>query len=348
MKKNVLLIEDDRIVRENTAEILQFANYEVTTASNGKMGVKSVLSDPPDIIICDIMMPKLDGYGVYKILASKKKHKDIPFIFLTSKSNHLDRRKGMELGADDYLTKPFEESELLSAIEIRLQKANQKKEYVSEESIHSGNNSFLKVKNIKEVIEILCNRKKHVYNKGETLFCEGNTSNHIYLVKEGMVKTFKNTAEGKELITGIYKKRQFIGYTSSLGNFPHNEYAESLGETSIIKIDKNEIKNILQSNPNIALDLISMLSSNIETIKNQMLQLAYSTVRNRVAKTLLLVIKDDPLKTIVLSRSDLANITGIAKETLTRTLSDFKEERLIKTNRSSIVVIDEEKLKKVK
>ncbi|HBS13102.1 MAG TPA: hypothetical protein DEO36_11275 [Flavobacteriaceae bacterium] len=346
-KPSILIVEDNIEMSNYLKEILS-PFYNCTFAFDGLEGLTFVKNRIFDLVASDIMMPKLDGYGVYKILASKKKHKDIPFIFLTSKSNHLDRRKGMELGADDYLTKPFEESELLSAIEIRLQKANQKKEYVSEESIHSGNNSFLKVKNIKEVIEILCKRKKHVYNKGETLFCEGNTSNHIYLVKEGMVKTFKNTAEGKELITGIYKKRQFIGYTSSLGNFPHNEYAESLGETSIIKIDKNEIKNILQSNPNIALDLISMLSSNIETIKNQMLQLAYSTVRNRVAKTLLLVIKDDPLKTIVLSRSDLANITGIAKETLTRTLSDFKEERLIKTNRSSIVVIDEEKLKKVK
>lgn len=293
-------------------------------------------------------MPKLDGYGVYKILFSNEKSKYIPFIFLSSKSNYIERRKGMELGADDYLTKPFDESELLTAIEIRLKKASQKEASHTSVFSYSENNSFAKVKNLKELIEILCIRETHTYKKGDTLFCEGNISNHIYLVKEGLIKTYKNTAEGKELITGLYKKRQFIGYTSSLGNFPHNEYAESIGDSIIIKIDKLDIKNILQSNPNITIDILEMLSNNIETFKNKMLQIAYSSVRMRVSKTLLLVIKDDPLKTIIISRSDLANITGVAKETLIRTLSDFREEGLIKTSRTSVIVLDKQKLEKVK
>jgi len=348
MKKLILLIEDDRIVRENTAELLQFANYDVITASNGLIGVEEALKNLPDIIICDIMMPKLDGYGVYKILLSNEESKNIPFIFLSSKSNYIDRRKGMELGADDYLTKPFDESELLTAIEIRLKKASQKKASHSIVSNSSKNGSFAKVNNLNELIEILCNRKTHTYKKGDTLFCEGNISNHIYLVKEGLIKTYKNTPEGKELITGLYKKKQFIGYTSSLGNFPHNEYAESIGDSIIIKIDKIDIKNILEVNPNIAIDILEMLSNNIETIKNKMIQIAYSSVRMRVSKTLLLVIKDDPLKTIIISRSDLASITGVAKETLIRTLSDFREEGLIKTSRTSVIVLDKQKLEKVR
>lgn len=348
MKKLILLIEDDRIVRENTAELLQFANYDVITATNGISGVKKALKNQPDIIICDIMMPKLDGYGVYKLLYSNDKCNSIPFIFLSSKSNHIDRRKGMELGADDYLTKPFDESELLTAIEIRLKKASQKKETQSLVSSSSENGSFAKVKNLNELTKILSNRKTHTYNKGDTLFCEGNISNHIYLVKEGLIKTYKNTSEGKELITGLYKKNQFIGYTSSLGNFPHNEYAESIDDSIIIKINKLDIKSILQSNPNIAIDLLEMLSNNIENIKNKMLQIAYNSVRMRVSKTLLLVVKNDPLKTIIISRSDLANITGVAKETLIRTLSDFREEGLIKTSRTTVIVLDEQKLEKVR
>ena len=91
-----------------------------------------------------------------------------------------------------------------------------------------------------------------------------------------------------------------------------------------------------------------MLSNNIENIKNKMLQIAYNSVRMRVSKTLLLVVKNDPLKTIIISRSDLANITGVAKETLIRTLSEFREEGLIKTSRTTVIVLDEQKLEKVR
>jgi DNA-binding response OmpR family regulator len=105
--KKILIIEDNLEVRENTAEIVELSNYEVITAENGKIGVELALKEKPDLIICDIMMPVLDGYGVFHLLS---KHKDtalIPFIFLTAKSERTDFRKGMEMGADDYITKPF-------------------------------------------------------------------------------------------------------------------------------------------------------------------------------------------------------------------------------------------------
>ena len=120
--KKILLIEDNNDVRENTSEILELENYEVTTAENGKIGVDKALNNIPDLIICDIMMPVLDGYGVFKSLSNNPKTASIPFIFLTAKSEKADMRKGMNLGADDYLTKPFEEDELLEAIECRIKK----------------------------------------------------------------------------------------------------------------------------------------------------------------------------------------------------------------------------------
>ncbi len=348
MKKQILLIEDDKIVRENTAEILQFANYEVITASDGKIGLEKALHHTPDLIVCDIMMPKLDGYGVYKILTKDVRCERIPFIFLTAKTNHQDRRKGMELGADDYLTKPFDESELLSAIEIRLKKATNNNKDYAQNGVDSNTDSFAQIKNIDALIKILNNKENHSYNKGETLFCEGNTSNHVFLVKEGSIKTYKNTDYGKELITGLFEKNSFIGYTSSLGDFPYRESAEAINDSKVIKIDKIEIKNILNKNPHLAIDIIGMLSNNIEKIKNKMLQIAYESVRKRVAKTLLLIIKDDPLKKILLSRSNLANLVGIARETLIRTLADFKQEGLLETNRTYIKIIDENGLQKIK
>ena len=120
--KKILLIEDDIVVRENTAELLELSNYEVITAANGKIGVIEAKRHLPDIIVCDIMMPELDGYGVLNVLSKQKDTKQIPFIFLSAKTERSDIRKGMDMGADDYLTKPFDESELISAIESRLAK----------------------------------------------------------------------------------------------------------------------------------------------------------------------------------------------------------------------------------
>ena len=120
--KKILLIEDNKDVRENTAEILILAQYNVITAKNGKEGVELAQKEKPDLIICDIMMPVLDGHGALHLLSKNDETSSIPFIFLTAKAERSDYRKGMEMGADDYLTKPFDDVELLSAIESRFRK----------------------------------------------------------------------------------------------------------------------------------------------------------------------------------------------------------------------------------
>ena len=120
--RTILLIEDDADMRDNTAEMLELANYHVLKAENGRRGVDIARKEKPDLIICDIMMPELDGFGVLYMLGRDPATADIPFIFLSPKAERVDVRKGMELGADDYLTKPFEESDLLNAIEGRLRR----------------------------------------------------------------------------------------------------------------------------------------------------------------------------------------------------------------------------------
>ena len=111
--KTILIIEDNTDVRENLEEILQLSGFKVHTAENGKIGVTKAQEVIPDLIICDIMMPELDGYGVLRIVGSQPKTADIPFIFLTAKTEREDFRKGMGLGADDYITKPFDDVELI-------------------------------------------------------------------------------------------------------------------------------------------------------------------------------------------------------------------------------------------
>src|SRR6478609_8176008 len=120
--KSILVIEDNKDIRENTAEILDLAGYKTFTAENGKKGVDIAVKEKPDVIICDIMMPELDGYGVLHMLRKNETTQAIPFIFLTAKTERSDFRKGMEMGADDYITKPFDDSELLSAVEARIKR----------------------------------------------------------------------------------------------------------------------------------------------------------------------------------------------------------------------------------
>ncbi|HEX5024362.1 MAG TPA: response regulator [Agriterribacter sp.] len=120
--KKILLIEDNDDIRSNTAEILELSSYTVVAAENGKIGVEKAIEHKPDLIICDITMPVLDGYGVMHAVHKNESIKNTPFIFLTAKTERSDFRKRMELGADDYITKPFSGTELLNAVDSRLKK----------------------------------------------------------------------------------------------------------------------------------------------------------------------------------------------------------------------------------
>jgi len=112
----ILVIEDELSVRDNILELLEANNFQVTESDNGLAGIQLATQQLPDLIVCDVMMPELDGYEVLTALRSNPATQTIPFIFLTAKASRDDWRQGMELGSDDYLTKPFTAKELLSAI----------------------------------------------------------------------------------------------------------------------------------------------------------------------------------------------------------------------------------------
>ncbi|MBF2068704.1 EAL domain-containing response regulator [Fischerella thermalis] len=145
----ILVIEDENSVRENLVELLEAEDFEAIDAANGKLGINLALTEVPDLILCDLMMPELDGYGVLTTLRQEPLTATIPFIFLTAKATKTDFRQGMELGADDYLTKPFTRAELLSAIDGRLKKQATLKQYFSTSpQLKAFNSEMLVVKNI--------------------------------------------------------------------------------------------------------------------------------------------------------------------------------------------------------
>ncbi|MCJ8282628.1 MAG: EAL domain-containing response regulator [Rivularia sp. ALOHA_DT_140] len=118
----ILVIEDEEAVRENIVDLLEAEDFEAIAAPNGKIGIDLAVNQSPDLILCDLMMPEINGFAVLALLRERFDTSAVPFIFLTARSAKLDYRQGMDLGADDYLTKPFTRTELLSAISTRLQR----------------------------------------------------------------------------------------------------------------------------------------------------------------------------------------------------------------------------------
>ena len=340
--KKILLIEDNQNIRENTAEILELANYKVFTAENGKTGVEAALEHKPDLIICDIMMPVLDGYGVLHLLHKNPTVQNTPFIFLTAKTERSDMRKGMELGADDYLTKPFEGAELLNAVESRLNKAEQLKKEFSADI--DGVNELMRISSGKEILEsFTADRNINKYKKKQIIYSEGNRPSRLYYVQKGKVKTYKSNEEGKELVIGLYTEGDFLGYVALLQGTAYKEMAEAMEDTELGIIPKEDFEELMNANLYIAKKFITMLAKNVAEKEEQLLKMAYNSLRKKVADTLIVLHKKYD-KAIDISRENLASMAGTATESMIRTLGDFKNEKLIDIRDGSIIILNEKKL----
>ena len=130
----ILLIEDEKILRENTCELLEIHGFKCLTAENGKIGLEKAITEKPDLIICDIMLPHLTGYQIKEALNDLNDHTQIPFIFLSAKIEREDIKKGMDLGADDYITKPFRIADLVLSVKTRLTQSKNTQSPIKENS----------------------------------------------------------------------------------------------------------------------------------------------------------------------------------------------------------------------
>ena len=346
--KKILLIEDNDNIRNNTAEILELSNYTVIVAENGKIGVEKAMEHTPDLIICDIMMPVLDGYGVLHAVHKNDAIKNTPFIFLTAKTERSDFRKGMELGADDYITKPFSGTDLLNAVDSRLKKLDLLKQELSPGL--EGLQYLMQASIGKNVLQSLTeDRNINKYKKKQTVYSEGNYPNSLYYVLKGKVKAYRSNEDGKELVTDLFSPGDFLGYVALLEGTVYKDTAAALEETELAVIPKEDFEEVVNNNKEVAQKFIRMLAKNISTKESQLLGLTYNSLRKKVAEALILLQKkyQQPKEekfVIDISRESLATIAGTATESLIRTLSDFRSEKLIDIKDGSISIINQEKL----
>jgi len=341
-KKKIVIIEDNNEVRENLAEILMLSNYDVVEAENGKIGITKVSEEKPDLILCDVMMPELDGFGVLKILNKNPELMHIPFMFLTAKSEKADFRKGMGLGADDYITKPFDDVELLDAIEMRLKKS---------ENLQAIDNSdqgvktfFDEAKGTKELEKLSENREVRKYSKKDIVYEYGQYPKWLFYVVSGQVKCYQTNDFGKELITHIYGPGDFFGFNPLLTGARYDDSAMTIEETSLRMIPPEDFKLLLFNNRDFAAKFIKMLANNSDNMERLLIDLAYSSVRKKVANALITLSEKSNSNYIHVMRDDLAALAGTAKETTIRTISDFKSEGLISIHDGIIEILEKESL----
>jgi len=347
--KKILIIEDNPEVRENTAEIIEWSNYKVLTAENGKLGVELALKEIPDLIVCDIMMPQLDGYGVLHLLSKHKETSNIPFIFLTAKSEKQDFRKGMDSGADDYITKPFDGTELLNAIEIRLKKADQFKESIIAD-VKSVNDFISRAKQSASLKLTSEERDVYNYKRKHILYAEGQRPKVVYFVISGKIKVYKTSTDGKELITSVSGPGDFLGYTAILENTNYRENAVALEDSKLMLIPREDFLELITNDTKIAKQFIGIITKNIIEKEESLLNLAYSSLRKKVAYGLSQLgekYKESGKEKIVvdISRENLAQTIGVATESLIRTLADFKSEGLIDIQTGKVILLNFDKLK---
>ena len=346
--RRILIIDDYTEIRENIAEILTLAGFETYTAENGKKGVELAMQHMPDLIVCDIMMPELDGYGVLHLLKRNPATEHIPFIFLSAKAERTDFRKGMEMGADDYITKPFDDIELLNAIEVRLKKQEVLQgKYSSDEK---GVNELLKDLQGSGLLHMQWdNYESERLSKKQAVYAEHKRPKYLYYLKSGKVKAFRVSEDGKEYITNLYGEGDFIGYHALLEDRSYEDSTEVLEEAEVVLIPKDEFLTAVYNDMNIATKFIKLIAKNVKEKEERLMSLAYGSLRKRVAKALLDIHNKfnkngGNNNTIDISRDDLAHFVGTATESLIRTLSDFKSEKLIEIKEGKVRILHADKL----
>ena len=348
--KTILLIEDDEAIRENTAELLELAGFRVFTAENGQRGVEQALATKPDLVVCDIMMPVLDGYGVLQIFNQNARLAGVPFIFLTAKTERGDLRHGLDLGADDYLTKPFDRAELLAAITGRLNRFQHlRPEYAP---TTEGLGDFLDdARAVGKLERLSADRKPHSLRRKQDVYLEGDEPTRVYFVQSGRVKTVKTTAAGKELITGLYGPGEFFGYLALLEQTPHHDSAVVVDDAELVYIPKDDFSQLLLRNAEVGQQFVRLLAGRVSEREEQLLGMAYNSIRRRVADRLLHLhaaaeAAGEP--SIQLTREEIAAMVGTAPESLIRTLSEFKADGLIELTPKTIRVLEPEKLRRAR
>jgi CheY-like chemotaxis protein/CRP-like cAMP-binding protein len=349
MEATVLIIEDHIELCENAAEILGLANYNVLVAYNGKKGLELAKKHTPDLIICDIMMPELDGFGVLRAVQNNPDLAAIPFVFLTAKSEFTDFRKAMDLGADDYLVKPFNGDDLLKIVDARIKKNRM----VTKTKVKNGHAVEMIEEEIPVKESIADQGIKRKLRKKDPLFIEGDNPAYFYTVVSGKIKTVKTNYWGKEYITEIYKEGDFLGHCALLEGTSYKESAIAIEDSEVMQIPRSEFSRLLVTDKELSISYIKSLTKLLSGAEDKLLKLAYDSARKRLAEALLYIgskyhCHKNNEWSFPIHRDILSSVAGLSPESVSRNLTDLRNEGLIETDNGIIRITNPDKLVNLK
>jgi CheY-like chemotaxis protein/CRP-like cAMP-binding protein len=342
----LLIIEDHLEVRENLQELLELCNYTVLCAPNGETGIRLALTEQPDLILCDIMMPGLDGYEVLAYLAQQPETAAIPFIFLTAKADKADIRRGMQLGADDYITKPFEEEELLKAIQVRLHKSHLLKQPFQRSS--EGLQSFLFQARQEGGLPPDAHAAAGVrrFEPNQFIFHEGESPQHLFFIASGSVCVYRPDQPEPGRVSTTYEKGSFFGYKALIQGTPYLHRAETIAATEISLIPKSDFYALLLHNRTFSIRFIQLLANQVRDQEKQLLKMVQELSKRKVAGIILELFPvfekrskaDIPLETIQ-SQARMANLN------INLALRYLHREKAICLQQDCIQLLDTQKLR---
>lgn len=344
-KQQILIIEDNEEVRENLEEILELYGYAVAAEPNGLAGVKTAIQYPPDLILCDVMMPELDGYGVLNMLSENDRTAGIPFVFITARTETEDIRRGMNLGADDYITKPFYKDELLNVIRTRLKKAGiragggTKTSSQPHLSDPEGGHKRLRAAFAEA-------GRRETPGQGRVIVREGDRPHFIYLVESGNVHLSRAHEYGRDYIIADIGPGEIFGVPSALERTPFHYTAKVAAQDAVIQsLPVDKLLKLLNTDRSITEALMRLLAGREVKNSARLVNQAYDSVRRRTALILCDLYEKYEGATIELSREELAQMVGSTKESVIRALSDFKRDGLVAAKGSELTILDAGRLR---
>ncbi|MCB9284945.1 MAG: response regulator [Lewinellaceae bacterium] len=340
----ILVIEDHLEVRENLHELLELCNYHVISASDGTSGIQMALAEQPDLILCDIMMPGMDGYEVLTTLGRHPETAAIPFIFLTARADKADIRRGMQLGADDYLTKPFEEQDLLRAIQVRLHKSHLLKQPFPRS--FEGLKSFFFQARQEGGLPLLTDPSSLVqFAEGQIIFQENETPEYLYFLASGKVRLFRPEAGTEAAVSILYEKGGFFGYKALIQGTTYRHRAEALEPVEVFPIPKNDFFLLLLYNRTFSIRFIQLLANQVKEQEMQLHRMVQKLTQRTVAEMILeLCPTSGENHSDTISLETIQSRAHIAKLNFTIALRDLDREKAISLGTDCVQLLDAKKL----
>ena len=349
--KKILVIEDNPDIRDNISEFLALEGYEVFSSASGKSGLEIAFAEKPDLILCDIIMPNLDGYAVLYLLSKNKDTMNIPFMFLTARNEKSNIQKGLGLGATNYLVKPFTEDELLDAMKLGLQKISQTGTTHSCPEIELIN--FINdARNQYHIPLSKDGIRSKTYGKDELIFKRGDQPAAAYYLIKGEIKSYLLNDKDSQFTTNRHRNGEFFGYLAIMEGTEHEDNALTEEESSLIEISSYDFLKLMHYDDALGKRFIKLLSGQNLPKEERLISLSYYSIRRRIIEKLLLLAKEIDLRERELELMDILEEKSDMNPELNyghtaSVLNDLKNDHLINIKEGKISIREEMKLQRI-